>query len=784
MRLRALFLSAGLAASVLPAAAQEADFDPAARAKVAGEAARLGQGSGVFTGGTVDEVVVPFEGANPPEISIGSGNIDARTNEVIAGDSDASDAYRNVIDSVTLRPAYDLGTDHIGITVGDQATISAEDIAGQYFSSTVSTDPACNFTEFSVLEPFERFCDVHSNMREETCTISRIVEVDLRDTWRCARTTDDVTVSCAQGEDGTCAVEDLPEGNPASQCNFVAERCVAWENGAVRQPETGSRIEASTGWVNSGWIDDGGSHVALNWGGSELVWGEYAAVIPYTDAEGWTYEIDLSNSLWHGWGQLFGVYRYRSGTREPATGELLDMSSTGYSYWYNDGVFLIIGFQGTVVAFVGEEHVGWDASEYVAEDGCTYFRGTGEVSWGAGVYRICPGESRCSEIERDYSCTTNDQCTSLASQAACTRTQHSCLTAGEVGCALERSTFECHNDLNDHAPAARIDSRIERIEDRLVNSCDPSPEAQGCAAGESRCSVGAEVRTIMGFPVSRDCWAYEQSFTCLAEGVEDYTDCGPFQADPSCEVIGQTCLSFVESDETLGETPAECQHWEYQYRCGGGMNLPEHCSAFNVCVGDLCEGIVDEPNTDFGNAAAWLTVLDEAAKDSEKSIDMQNVTLFAGTGRSCKVGALGTINCCNDSGWANGILGDCSESELALMDRIQAKAAVYIGTYCSRKVLGICLQKRRSYCTFNSQLGMVFQKEIRRLSGRGWGSAKSPNCAGLPLDQIETINWDQIDLSEAFEDMIGEANVPTTEMVTDYLRDRLELTAGAISQGD
>ncbi|MCL4068142.1 conjugal transfer protein TraN [Pseudomonas sp. GX19020] len=700
---RALIITTALIGIAQPAFAQEADFDPTARAKAAGGAAALGSGSPVFSMESVTENVTPYEGSNTPETSINNGNIESRVNEVISGSSDAARAYQGSMDSITLRPSYDLSTDHIGVTVADQATISAEDIAGRYFTSTTNADPACNFTDFNVLEPFERFCDVHSNIREETCTIDRIVEVDRRDTWRCDLTTDDITVRCTPGQDGTCAVEDLPEGNPESQCTFLEERCVAWENALIR---------------------------------------------------------------------------------EPAIGELFNAVPAEQSTWFNDGIFLIIWFQGVNVATVGEELVDLEAPEYLAADGCTYFRGDGHAQWIGGVYRTCPGQGICREFERDYSCQTNDQCASLAANASCERTEQTCLTTGPNGCELDRSTYSCFNDLTNHAPAALIDSRIERIEDRLVNSCDPSPAEKGCIAGESVCAVGQEVRTVMGFPVSRDCWQYSQSFTCLAEGMDSYTDCGPFQQDASCEVIGQTCLSFVESDETVGTTPTECQHWEYQYRCGGNINIPDHCTAFNVCVGELCEGIVDEPNTDFGNAAAWLTVLDEAAKDSEKSVDMQNVTLFSGTGRNCKVGALSTINCCRDSGWANGILGDCSESELALMDRIQAKAAVYVGTYCSRKVLGVCLQKRRSYCTFNSQLGMVFQKEIRRLSGRGWGSAKSPNCIGLPLDQIESLDWDQIDLSEAFVDMMNDAAVPTTDMVTDYLRDRLELSAGAISQGD
>lgn len=709
---RVLLITMALIGVAQPVSGQNADLDPTARAKAAGSAAAPGTGSFVFSSEAISDHVIPFEGVNTPETTVNSGNIDARRNEVISGNTDAARAYQRSMDSVTLRPSFDPGTDHTGVTVADQATVNAEDIAGRYFSSTINTDPACSFTDFNVLEPFERFCDVHSNIREETCIINRIVDVDRRDTWRCDVTTDDITLTCATGQDGACALEDLPEGNPENRCTFLEERCIAWLSSTIREPQTGSRFR------NNG-----------------------------ADA----------------------------------------------SYVWNDEMFFFFVWDGT---FVGLTETTSSSSEpsFTASDGWTYHRdcqpGSPIGQYGfpdCGIYRTQegdPSDERCSEFERDYSCRTDDQCTSLAATASCERTGRTCLTTGPNGCALDRSTYSCFNDLTNYAPAALLESRIERIEDRLVNTCDPSPAEQGCIAGDSVCSVGQEVRTIMGFPVARDCWQYSQSFTCLADGADSYTDCGPFQNDTSCEVIGQTCLSFVESDETTGPIPDECRHWEYHYRCGGNIAIPDHCSAFNVCVGDLCEGIADEPNTGFGSAAAWLTVLDEAAKDSEKSVDMRNVTMFSGTGRNCKVGALNTINCCKDSGWANGILGDCTESELALMDRVQARAAVYTGTYCSRKFLGVCLQKRRSYCTFNSQLGMVFQKEIRRLAGRGWGSARSPDCAGLALDQIGSIDWDQIDLSEAFVDMMNGAAVPSTEMVTDYLRDRMDLTAGSISQGD
>ncbi|WP_140846647.1 conjugal transfer protein TraN [Paracoccus sp. FO-3] len=688
---RAAIVSLALLALALPVPAQEEIADPAARARAAGNAARPNIGSEIFSGGSVAEVVTPYAGTDIPETGIDSGNIEARRNEAVAGGTMAARGFQDILDSATLRPEYDPGPDHVGITVADEATIRAEDIAGRYFSSSTSTDPACEFDGFGVLEPFERFCETHTSLREQSCMLSRVVDVDREDSWRCDVTRGNVTVTCRPGEDGACAPEDLPESQPSNQCRLLEERCIAHEPTLTREP-----------------------------------------------ASGGIFDIFGRGIFWIGYGLSWEGVRYE--TRS-------------------------------------------DQLSFTAPDGWTYYRAcTGETGcFAVWREREMPGGGRCLEFERDYACTTGDQCASLSANAACERTETRCLTRGEGGCELERATWVCRNDLSDHAPAERLESRIERIEDRLVNSCDPPPSEQGCVAEEAVCTSGPAVRTVMGFPVSRECWEYRQDHSCLAGDLDSRSDCGPFQADQSCEVIGQTCLSEVEAEEDLGEAPAGCQHWEYRYRCGGGIDLPEHCTAFNVCVGSLCEGIVDEPNTDFGNAAAWLTMLDEAAKDSEKSIDMQRVSLFAGAARNCRIGALSTINCCNDSGWANGILGECSENELALMDRVAAKAAIYVGTYCSRRVLGVCLQRRRSYCTFNSQLAMVFQKEIRRLAGTDWGSARSPNCTGLRLDEMERIDWDRIDLSEAFEDMMNEANVPTSEMVTDYLRDRLDLTAGAIS---
>ena len=657
-------------------------------------------------------MVTPYTTAAPPEVSLDVDDFEVEANKVKIDGSNAARGYQNMMDSVELRPEYELDETHIGIVAGDTATQQAETVAGKYFSSTATDNPACNFEGFSVLEPFERFCDVYKTFREETCTVEREVTVKREDIWQCDVSEKLQTYTCIPDPvTGVCPTSGLPEADPSMSCAFRNEVCSVWDTRMVREPTSGFYTAAAA---------DGERH--------------------------WQHRVTLKQEQ--------------------------DASET--IIWVETHHYEIV-WSGAVLATVTAAD--WNAGLYTAADGCTYHKGP-QISSGsfgasvAGIAREC-AVSYCAEKERTYFCTIQDDCTALGAAPSCKVTKSECLAAGDEGCGVERFTYSCLDDLTNYKPALLVESKILSVDEKLINQCNPLPSAQTCTLSKTACTVGKEIRTIMGFPVTRDCWEYQETYTCIDGTIDDYTDCGPFKADTSCQVFSETCLSFEEADETQGATPSSCRHWEYGYRCGGGLEMPESCKAVNVCVGGLCEGIEHEANKDFANAAAWLTMLDEAAKDNQPDPDLGTVTLFAGTARSCRVYALGALNCCKDSGWAEGILGQCNESELALIDRQQAKAAVHVGTYCSKKVLGVCLQKRRAYCTFNSQLGMVFQKEIHRLTETGWGSARNPQCGGLPLDEIETVDWDKIDLSEAFVDMMNDAEVPANAAVQDFLQSRI-----------
>ena len=45
-------------------------------------------------------------------------------------------------------------------------------------------------------------------------------------------------------------------------------------------------------------------------------------------------------------------------------------------------------------------------------------------------------------------------------------------------------------------------------------------------------------------------------------------------------------------------------------------------------------------------------------------------------------------------------------------------------------------------------LPRIIQEQIRPQLGMSWGSAKNPNCSGIPVRDLNRVNWDEVDLSE------------------------------------
>lgn len=76
-----------------------------------------------------------------------------------------------------------------------------------------------------------------------------------------------------------------------------------------------------------------------------------------------------------------------------------------------------------------------------------------------------------------------------------------------------------------------------------------------------------------------------------------------------------------------------------------------------------------------------------------------------------------------------------------------------VGTKCTFKVFGMCGQKKRIFCCFDSVLARIIHEQGRPQIGLGWGDGDNPECRGFYVDEFMHIDFTQIDLGEYTDDL-------------------------------
>lgn len=101
-----------------------------------------------------------------------------------------------------------------------------------------------------------------------------------------------------------------------------------------------------------------------------------------------------------------------------------------------------------------------------------------------------------------------------------------------------------------------------------------------------------------------------------------------------------------------------------------------------------------------------------------------------------------------------------------------------VGSYCTAKFLGICLQKARGHCCFNTKLGRIIQEQgrpqLKSFNGVGWGTPKAPYCRGLTPDEFQALDFSKMDLSEYYADIEarsqGQIQVDMKDKIDAYMQ--------------
>lgn len=368
----------------------------------------------------------------------------------------------------------------------------------------------------------------------------------------------------------------------------------------------------------------------------------------------------------------------------------------------------------------------------------------------------------------------------------------------------------------------------------LLGLSAPTAAGDGtCRREATSCVEGPATKLVSGHPVTRECWRFEERYTCVADIFTG--ECGELAAR-GCGQIGSTCLERLPD--------GSCAAYEQQYACDFGTSSATtvlDCGTQAFCLDGNCFDAGYPRDADFGRAIATK----EALREAGNYLDPATQRVFRGTASTCSVKLFGLGNCCKSRGGGSSLSNDqvlgnvysnasgflhstylydalftsdmpdllfdglaslaglgtaawapsvsffgvtatfaegtvviafdpwsaviavvvyvvtqaleCSDAENLLAMRRGQNLCTHVGSYCGSKVLGTCITKKEAHCCFNSRLARIINEQGRAQLGRGYGAPELPDCSGLTVAELQSLDFSRMDLSEFYAEILPRA---------------------------
>ena len=332
--------------------------------------------------------------------------------------------------------------------------------------------------------------------------------------------------------------------------------------------------------------------------------------------------------------------------------------------------------------------------------------------------------------------------------------------------------------------------------------CGDHEGNRNCEPARSRCLETAQ--TPDGETVCAD---MERTYLCAGSLVKG-PDCAGLRAD-GCYQTGARCVMRFGEHPELQDPPGAdlgaCLIHENIYTCPRNISLCRRKSVTFDCAGEIrcasgddCFDTSTEQSVDFPRVTSRMAMLADmerclaTTREGESSaegygpievdgttgatagpIDCTDtsggeVTIFKGKRYRCDLNLAGFIqNCCRKKGLFSGACPAATKELRARRD--EARACHYVGIH-KKKVLGVTLKKRKVYCCFNSKMARVIHEQARgqliekglwdTSQNGGWGGAKNPFCGGMSAQQLQKIDFDAVDFSESYSELLDAADLP------------------------
>jgi len=293
---------------------------------------------------------------------------------------------------------------------------------------------------------------------------------------------------------------------------------------------------------------------------------------------------------------------------------------------------------------------------------------------------------------------------------------------------------------------------VQHPVDHWNDECLGLSNQSQCRLQTQNCLEGPTTHDLQGNPIRRECWDWENSYLC--GGSIPSTQCDVLRLK-GCEQIGSVCQ---ESRDGV------CSQFQQSLRCPTRSCIDdgEICDGKTYCLDGDCVHQQKQADPDFEKAVSALL----AVHDAGKSFSEIN-TIFEGRQKSCDNTAIGYLDCCADSGWGKDLFSKCTQEEKDLLEDKKNHLVVYVGEYCKKTPLGVCVEKRKSYCVFPSKIAKIIQEQGRRgQQGISFGRADQPDCRGMTREEFSEIRLQDIDFSDFYVDIENKKTIEKIDMTS------------------
>ena len=275
-----------------------------------------------------------------------------------------------------------------------------------------------------------------------------------------------------------------------------------------------------------------------------------------------------------------------------------------------------------------------------------------------------------------------------------------------------------------------------------------------------RICTSSGTREIGGFKVTKDCWEWSYTKTC---SYPSKNDCSRYS---HCYIVGDKGCLLRDSLGNCVNLQREfsCESWEpvtYDLETVRTGLVTKEGAEQLLCKGVPCIDGTCVDKSYLTDADMMDSVSKLYAVSQAKGAKDMNFRLFEGFSQSCSKKATSYTNCCsrNLSGWGTNLGAKCTRDERDLVDKRLKNLCVDVGDQ-STQVMGVTTVVKSYYCCFGSLLNKVIQVQGRKQLGMNFGSGGSPDCRGLTLAEIMRLDFQKMDFSEFYTEIIKKMKLP------------------------